>query len=250
MPGGRTAYVTLPADPIHIPGFEGPLEALLHLLDAGELEITAVSLVAVTDQFLALLSLLPRDTAKLDFLAEFLVVAAQLLLLKSRALLPREAERTDKADELDEETLARRLLEYRQFREAAAKLRERHERGERAFARQAPAPLPPTGPAPRLESASPALLARALQRLLASRAPASEQPEVPRVTLAQRLGRVRAAVRAHCRVSFTWLAEDCPTRTDLIITFLAVLELFRAHEVVLEQEELFGEIWVAALGEA
>jgi segregation and condensation protein A len=246
MPGGRTAYVTLPDAALEVPGFSGPLELLLHLLDEGQLEITAVSLAAVTEQYLGFLALLPESTGKLDFLAEFLVIGSRLLLLKSRALLPRETSKPVAGDELDEVTLEERLAEYRRFREAAHRLRQRQERGVRAFSRQAPPPLPPPAPPPRLQGATPDALAAALQRLLAARKPAPEQNLPPRVSLAERIAEVRAAVLAHGQVSFTWLAEGCTTRTDLIVTFLAILELFRRHVVRLQQDELFGEIWLAA----
>lgn len=244
MPGGRTAFATLPAAQIRLPGFEGPFELLLRLLDEGKLALTGVSLAAVTEQYLAVLRLLPQDALKLDALAEFLVVAAHLLLLKSRLLLPRETPPPVESEELDEATLEQRLLEYRRYRAAAVRLREWQERGERAFTRQAPPPLPPPAPPPRLEHAAPEELAKALQRLLAASAPPPETPAPPRVTLAERTEQIRRALAERSQVSFTWLASSCESRADLIITFLAVLELFRARTIQLQQDELFGEIWL------
>ncbi|MGH2370318.1 MAG: segregation/condensation protein A, partial [Chloroflexota bacterium] len=119
MPFGRTAFVSLPAAPIQLPRFEGPLELLLRLLDEGEMEITSISLAAVTDQYLGFLRLLPDESLKLDFLAEFLVVASHLLVLKSRVLLPREAPPPLDDEALDEAALEQRLAEYRRFRDAA-----------------------------------------------------------------------------------------------------------------------------------
>jgi segregation and condensation protein A len=247
MPGGRTAYVTLPDARLSLPGFEGPLELLLHLLDEGELAITAVSLATITDQYLGVLALLPPSSSRLDYLAEFLVVGARLLVLKSRALLPREANRATGEDELDETTLAERLVEYRRYREAAARLRQRQERGARAFARRAPPPLPPPASPARLQGATPDALAAALQRLLAARRPSPAPDLPPRVSLAERIAEVRAAVAAQRQVGFTWLAAGCATRADLIVTFLAILELFRRRVVRLQQDTLFGEIWLTAV---
>ena len=247
MPGGRTVYLTLPETTLNVIGFEGPLELLLHLLDQGKLEITSVALASVAEQYLSFLALLPESTSKLDFLAEFLVVGARLLLLKSRALLPRESSRVDEADAVEDATLEERLVEYQRFRAAAATLRARQERGERAYSRQAPPPLPPPMPPPALKGATPDALARAFQKLLASRADPPAAPSAPpRVSLSERIAEVRAAVAAQRQVSFAWLAEGCASRTDLIVTFLAVLELFRAHAIQLRQDELFGEIWLAA----
>ena len=246
MPIAKTAYASLSDARLTFEGFDGSLELLLHLLDDGRLAITAVSLAKVADQYLATVRLLPHDTVKLDFLAEFLVVGAQLLVTKSRALLPREAARASEDEGLDAAALEERLLEYRRYRQAAGQLGERQERGEPAFHRTAPPPLPPKAPPPRLERAAPEHLAAALQKLLAVRLPAPSAPEPPpRVTIGQRIDQVRRALRERGRVSFVWLAEDCLTRGELIVTFLALLELYRRWEIELEQDELFGEIWIA-----
>ena len=247
MPALKTAYAALSDAPLTLEGFDGSLELLLHHLDAGQLEITAISLAQVADQYLATVRLMPHDTLKLDFLAEFLVVGAQLLVYKSRALLPREAARVDADETLDQSVLEERLREYRRFREAAGQLGQRQERGDRAFPRTAPPPLPPPAPPPKLERAAPEHLAAALQKLLAARTPKqSALPEPPpRVTIGQRIEQIRDAIARRGRVSFMWLAEDCQTRGELIVTFLALLELYRKWEIGLEQDELFGEIWIA-----
>src|SRR5919204_200534 len=119
---------------LELPAFQGPLDLLLTLIERRRLAITDVSLAAVADQYLQAVRSLPeRDP---DLLGEFLVIAARLLLLKSRALLPQ-------ADEPDEEEspddLAERLEEYRRFKEAALALAARFESGEQAF----PHPPPP-----------------------------------------------------------------------------------------------------------
>ena len=247
MPISKTAYSSLSSAPIAIEGFDGSLELLLHYLDDGKLEITAISLAAIADQYLATVRFLPHDSLKMDFLAEFLVVGAQLLVIKSRALLPREADRIDADDALDENALEERLREYRRFRQAAGQLGDRQARGERAFHRTAPPPLPPKAPPPRLERAAPEQLAAALQRLLATKLPEAARPEPPpRITIGQRIEQVRRALRERGRVSFEWLAEDCLTRGELIVTFLALLELYRKWEIVIEQDDLFGEIWIGA----
>ena len=241
----KTAFSSLPTALIQTGGFSGPLELLLHLLGKGELEITSISIAAVSDQYLEMVRLIPAGGQRLDFLAEFLVVGAQLLVLKSRALLPREASRVDTEEILDEAAIESRLREYRHYRQAATQLHERQERGARAFSRMAPPPLPPAAPPPQLERAAPEQLAAALQRLLAARAPTREPEVPPRVTIAERMTQVRYALSDQQRVSFVRLAEDCETCGELIVTFLAVLELYHTHEIELEQDELFGEIWIA-----
>jgi segregation and condensation protein A len=225
-------------------GFSGPLELLLHLLGDGRVAITTIPVASVADQYLAFVRLLPADAPRLDFLAEFLVVAAQLLVLKSRTLLPRGAAR-DEAEALDEAALEERLREYRRYRRAAADLGQRQARGQRAFARLAPPPLPPAPP-PRLTQAAPERLAAALDRLLASRPSEPTPAPAPRMTIAVQIARIRRALAEWGRVSFQALGEECSTRGELVVTFLAILELCRAQAVVLEQADLFGDIWIVA----
>ncbi|MGH2502890.1 MAG: segregation and condensation protein A, partial [Ktedonobacterales bacterium] len=132
-----------PAEPevapytIHLPGFDGPLDLLLHLIEKNQMEITSISLVAVTDQFVAYLR--TWDEPPLPRLAEFVAMAARLLLIKSRSLLPRQS-RAEGADEDDDplddaEALAQRLREYQLAREIARSLRARELAGLQTFSR-------------------------------------------------------------------------------------------------------------------
>ena len=119
--------------------FEGPLDLLLRLVEREELDITGVSLAAVADQYLAYVAALQEVSAA--NLADFLVIAARLLLIKSRSLLPRPECETDVSEQEDVgEQLAQQLLEYKRFKEVAANLREIEAVGLRAFSRIAPPP--------------------------------------------------------------------------------------------------------------
>src|SRR5581483_3028192 len=112
-PGGRLL-------PVRAGEFEGPLDLLLHLIERNELDISAVSLVAVVEQYLQYLELM-RAEMKLEAAADFLVVAGRLLLIKSRSLLPRVEVATDEDEETEDpaEELARQLEEYRRFKQVA-----------------------------------------------------------------------------------------------------------------------------------
>ncbi|HEY1016107.1 MAG TPA: ScpA family protein, partial [Herpetosiphonaceae bacterium] len=126
---------------LQLPAFEGPLDLLLRLIEKQELEITAISLALVADQYLAHVRAM-RDPDPLA-VAEFLALAAQLLLIKSRALLPRpEAGPAAGGDEISGEELARRLREYQRFKQAAERLRAWEAAGLRMWERTAAAPLP------------------------------------------------------------------------------------------------------------
>lgn len=243
----RSALQSLPDAHISVEGFEGPLELLLHLVDQEKIALTSVALAGVAGQYLDIVRLLPNGEHRLDFLAEFLVIGAQLLLLKSRALLPREAQRQPEEVEVDELTLDARLREYRRIRVAAGELLERQERGARSFSRIAAPPLPAPPAPPQLERAAPEQLAAAMQRLLDARPPVAGPEAPPRVTIAGRIEQVRLLVGERGRVSFLWLAADCQSRAELIVTFLAVLELYRSFAIDLEQDQVFGEIWIAGL---
>jgi segregation and condensation protein A len=121
--------------------FEGPLDLLLHLIERDDLDITTVSLVQVTDQYIAALK--AGDSIDLRALAEFVAVGARLMLLKSRALLPRTAEQMS-ADDLEIEEMAAdltaQLEEYRVFKNAASYLKLLDEAGHRSYVRVAPPP--------------------------------------------------------------------------------------------------------------
>jgi segregation and condensation protein A len=221
--------------------FEGPLDLLLSLIRRQELEITAVSLAAVTDQYLAYMEQLQEVDP--GALASFLEVAAQLVLIKSRYLLPRPA--TDLLDEDGEdpaEMLAQRLREYAQFKEAARALRERDALGLRAYVRIASPPDLPR----RVDLGDISvedLLAAVREALDAQPAPpVSEVVEPITVTIGERIDMIRRALRAGRPVTFRSLLRDCRSRIEIIVTFLGLLELMKAGEVVAWQDALFGEI--------
>ena len=224
--------------------FEGPLDLLLTLIRRQELEITAVSLAAVTDQYLAYMERLQEIDP--GALASFLEVAAQLVLIKSRSLLPRpQREATDDDGEEDPaEALAQRLREYARFKAAAQALRERSERGLRAYVRLAPPPALPRqvdlGDVS-LED----LLAAVREALEVQPMPSvTEVVEPMRVTLEECIAAIRRALRRRTRVPFRKLLAGCSSRIEIIMTFLALLELVKQREIAVTQETLFGEILV------
>ncbi len=227
--------------------FEGPLDLLLRLIRREELEVTAVSLAAVTDQYLAYMERLQEIDP--GAMASFLEVAAQLVLIKSRHLLPRPAAKQPDEDEEDPaEELARRLREYAQFKEAAQSLRNREAQGLRAYVRVAPPPDLPRRV--ELDDVSVDDLLTAVRRALDEHPapPVSEVVEPIAVTMEERIAAIRRALREGRPVSFQSLLQDCCSRIEVIVTFLGLLELMKAGEVVTRQEALFGEIVVEAAG--
>lgn len=228
---------------VKTPVFEGPLDLLLHLIEREDLDITTVSLIQVTDQYIA--ALRAGDKIDLRALAEFVAVGAKLLLLKSRALLPRTAEQMA-ADALEMEELAvdltAQLEEYRVFKGAASYLKELEDASHRSFVRIAPPPADwlPTG----LERVTMKRLLSALSRAL-ERLPVVVPPERLQRTLIninERRRMIIDSVRRRGRVSFAGLISDCRTRLEAIVTFIAVLDLLKTEDLVAEQDGAFGEI--------
>jgi segregation and condensation protein A len=230
--------------PVKLPVFEGPLDLLLHLIERNELDISAVSLVLVVDQYMQYLNLM-RAEMKLEAAAEFLVVAGRLLLIKSRSLLPR-AEAPAEAEEIEDpaEELARQLEEYRRFKQVAEELRALKEGGGQAFARTAAAPddIPPvvklTGlDVDRLVDSFRRVLERALEQL-----PSAPPPDAPRVTQAERIAIIENGLVTARTMPFDRLLEDCGSVEDVIVTFLAVLELLKQLRIRVWQRGAFGSI--------
>jgi len=219
--------------------FDGPLDLLLQLIERRELDITTVSLAEVADLYLAYV----RSLEAIDpyDLADFIAVAAKLLLIKSTALLPRPP-RAEPAEELEDPTdLTARLREYQAIREAAGALREREEAGLRSYPRLAPLP-PPAIPLKR-EAGVPSDLVRAferLARLALARVPEETVAREP-FSIAEKMGLVRERTGRGERVSFLELLS-IGGRGEVVATFLAVLELLRLGEIEAWQDERFGDI--------
>lgn len=231
--------LTIDGYQLRLPAFEGPLDVLLSMIERERLAISDVSLVAVTDGFLAYMRHLHDPPPAL--LAEFAGIAARLLVLKSRALLPRPALAEDEPDVDD---LAERLREYQRAKVAAARLRAAEQEGWRSFARPAPAEAPP----PRVVFSVPpvAQLRRALLRSLARGRPEPEVAPLRRlVSIGEMVGRLRGALaRARLPLPFHHLVEG--GRAETIAGFVALLALWRRGEVEATQGALFGDILVTA----
>jgi segregation and condensation protein A len=225
---------------LRLPVFEGPLDLLLYLIEREQLDITAVSLVTVADQYLSYL----RSGEQIDSyaLADFIAIAAKLIYLKSRALLPRPLPPEEDDEDIGDE-LVRRLREYRSFKEAAGWLREMEMRGQRAYPRIAPVqgvPVP-TG----LDGLTVDLLLEIVQEVL------SKQPEEPveevvvrrtEYTVEDKIESLRQLIAENDRVSFRTFISSCHSRLEVIVAFLAVLELIKGVLLTAHQDDAFGDI--------
>jgi segregation and condensation protein A len=237
---------------IHLPSFEGPLDLLLHLIERRQMEITAISLVAVTDQFLEYVRSWQSEEPPMARLAEFITVGAKLLYIKSRSLLPRpprEEEDTEADDAVAEaEELRRQLLEYKLAKEIARLLREREAAGMMSFPRpgqMAPAGELLTWAPPKLVGLEVEALAAAFQRVLAERRRSEPEPlPLPIVRVGDKIAEIEAGLAAHGRVIFEELLRTATSRLAVVVTFLAVLELWHEERITVVQEGLFAPILI------
>jgi segregation and condensation protein A len=232
---------------VELPAFRGPLDLLLHLIEREELEISAVSLMSVTHSYLQALEALEEIDP--GALAEFLMVASRLLLIKSRSLLPQPRPPLEEDEEDSADALVRQLLEYRQFQQIAAALRQREQAGLRVFIRTAPEPEIER----RLDMGNVTIdkLHAALQRVLRRMPNATPLPRVRTypITIAEQISLVRGRLHSAARLNngtaslrFVDLLGEARSRMEVVVTFLAILELIKQHEVDVMQDNTFGEI--------
>lgn len=241
------------ATEIHLPEWDGPLGLLLALVEARRLDVLAVPLGALAEAYLDALATLEGD--RLGNISAFVGVASQLILIKSRAMLPRQpAAGVPLADEgADPEAeLRARLLLYRAFRDAGAALQTRA-LGGALLVRREPGVAVAAGRTQGIVAAAPrldvALLVGALDRLAAvAPAPAPPGEVLPRtITLAARARLIRAALAEAGSVVLQDLLSGVRDRVVAAVTFLALLELVKRHEVTVEQDRPWGPILVRSI---
>ncbi|HEY7724544.1 MAG TPA: segregation/condensation protein A [Anaeromyxobacteraceae bacterium] len=249
------------------PPFEGPLDLLLHLVKEHEVDLFDIPLARVTEAYLATLQAM-RDL-DIDVAGEFLAMAAQLLLMKSKLLLPRTEVAVDAepgeppADPRAE--LVRRLLEYQRYKAAAESLADRDILDRVVFARRARAAPPPVEGPDGLAEVSVLRLVEALDRALRGARPEVQEVAAERLRISDAIGRLADLLRARRRVALAELlagpAEAPNGRAAVVATFLAVLEMARLRllrlvggepgaEVVVEARDTLGDGPVAAGTEA
>jgi len=230
-----------------LPAFEGPLDLLLKLIEREELDITVIALAQVADQYLTHVRAL--EVPDPNALSAFLVMAARLLLIKSRALLPRPPMQSNPDQPLDEAAeLARQLREYQRYKQAAQLLRTWEEQGRRSYLRLAPPPLPPASPRDaQLDVTIGDMIAavqRRMQLLLPLDPPDLPLPAPKVITVAEMADRIRTRLQAQDWVTFDDLLSLAVRRVEVVVALWSVLELLKRGAIVVDQAELFGPITV------
>ena len=220
--------------------FEGPLDLLLHLIKKNEVTITDIPIAAITEQYLATLELM--QGLSLDVAGEFLVMAATLIHIKSRMLLPPDEADQEEDEEGDpREELMRRLLEYQRFKDAAGELERREILRRDVFVRS----LEPPEEAETVgfESVSLFDLIAALRAVL-ERFPKEGFHEVvlEKISVREKMSLLLDDLHRRGKVIFQSLFEGATSRLEVVVTFLAMLELVKIRAVRILQEEATGPI--------
>ncbi len=228
--------------PLHLDVFEGPLDILLHLVRDQKLDINDIPIAKITEQYLAYLDVL--HALNLEVAGEFLVMAATLVHIKSKSLLPRQGDEEEEEEDPEamRRELSRRLVEYERFKEAAARLGDRPVLGRDVFVRDFLGEEVSGGEIA-ITELSMADLITAFKDVL-SRMPAGAAHEfsVERITIADAIAFLLDRLKDAGSVKFEDIVAHCQTRNEIVSFFLGILELVRLKTIRVYQANPLGLI--------
>ncbi|MDO4521542.1 MAG: segregation/condensation protein A [Eubacteriales bacterium] len=242
--------------PVKLQEFEGPLDLLLHLIDKNKVNIFDIPIVEITDQYMEYI----RDIHEEDMgrMSEFLVMAATLLDIKSRMLLPREVNEEGEEEDPRQE-LVERLLEYKLYKYMSYELRDRQEDAQKAMYKEMTLPKEvleyrqPVDVSELLGNVTLEQLNRMFQDVMKRQESRLDpvrskfgQMEKEEVNLEETTAHVEEYIRKHRKCSFKSLLEHQKGKMRIIITFLTILELMKTGKIEVEQEDTFAEIMITA----
>ena len=230
--------------------FEGPLDLLLYLIKKSEVDIYNIPIEQITTQYMEYLNMMRM--LDLNIAGEFIVMAATLMMIKSRMLLPVD-ERPEEEEEEDDPRwdLVRQLVEYKKFKDAAMHLQERELHQENVFDLGAETViLEPDEPGLVIQDVSLFDLLNAFSEVLKKAAvDAIGEIYAEQFTVADKIDTILAALKRRKKVAFSSLFGEKAGRHEIICTFLALLELIRLRQVAVDQEDRFGEIMLCEMDE-
>lgn len=228
--------------------FEGPLDLLLYLIKQDEIDIYDISLERITSQYLEYLQAFKE--LNIELAGEFIVMAANLIYLKSRSLLPLDQQppEEDAGEEDPRWELIRQLIEYKKFKEAAADLHLRELEQERIFPREAASPLAIQEPL-RLGEVGIFQLINAFQMVIKRVEARQDVQEIfgERFSVSEKIETILRRVATGDRLRFSDLFGAVVSRLEVVVTFLALLELVRLKQVRAVQKSIFEEIEILAV---
>ena len=240
--------------PVKLPVFEGPLELLLHLIEKNKIDIYDIPIVEITNQYMEYIRQMERED--LNIMSEFLVMAATLLDIKCRMLLPKEVNEEGEEEDPRQE-LVEQLLQYKMYKYISYELRDREVLGGQRFYRDAPLPkevaqysqpvdldeLIGDLTLTRLHEIFREVIRRQHDKIdpVRSRFGKIEKEEV---TLPEKMEFLAEYTRTHRSFRFRDLLMRQTSKVQVIVTFLAVLEMLKAGKITVRQEDTFGEIMI------
>ena len=229
---------------IKLPEFEGPMDLLLHLIRENKVDIYDIPISLITGQYLEYIEIM--NELDLEIAGEFLVMAATLIQIKSRMLLPPDEEAPPEEMEDPRLELVQRLIEYQSYKDAAAILKEREDESMKLFGRQPEEPkeeeLPQ--PEPYLFDVNLFDLLAAFKKLLSNAPPEMRTITRETLTVKDKMMHIAEIIETIDSIRFEELFKDTFSRVQLIVTFLALLELLRLGLARVYQEKEFGNIWI------
>lgn len=242
------------AIPVKINVFEGPLYLLLHLIEKNKIDIYDIPIVEITDQYMEYIH--GMETEDLGTMSEFLVMAATLLDIKCKMLLPREVNEEGEEEDPREE-LVQKLLEYKMYKYMSYELKDKLDGAAGVFYKKATIPgevlkyREPVDPQELLSSLTLEKLNQIYQSILKKQESKLDPIrskfgtiEKEEVSLSDKMVEMRDYAASHRNFSFRSLLEGQTSRIQVIVTFLSILELMKMGYVCVEQEELFDDIQV------
>lgn len=237
--------------------FEGPLDLLLHLIDKNKFNIFDIPIVEITEQYLDYLNRMQEEN--LDVMSEFLVMAATLISIKAKMLLPRE-EKEEEEEEDPRAELVRRLLEYKMYKYASLELKDMNLDARKNYYKPAtipkevleykeeidPAEVIGDVTLAKLNEIFTQVMKRTVDRVdpVRSKFGTIEKDEV---RIEDKMDDIRASIRGLKGINFKTLLEIQATKINIIVTFMAILELMKVGDITIRQDELFGDIIIDSL---
>jgi len=223
---------------VKLPIFEGPFDLLLHLIKKEEINIYDIPIAKITRQYLEYLNLM--KALDLEIASEFLVIAALLLSIKSRMLLPKQLPEEEEETEEDSRLeLAKKLIEYKKYKEVSAKLEQRLSFYQDIFTRPCVFEKEET----ELVECDLFEMVLALQKILKEKE-ARIEILLEDTSVEQKMDWIQRLLAQQRKISFFSLFKDTKQKIEVVITFLALLELIRLKKIYVCQHRLFSEIWI------
>ena len=243
--------------PVKLPVFEGPLDLLLHLIEKNKIDIYDIPIVEITDQYMEYIHMMEKED--LNIMSEFMVMAATLLDLKCKMLLPRE-ENEEGEEEDPREELVQQLLEYKMYKYMSYELKDKMAEASRCVYKKETMPeevlsyKPPIDLSEligditlkKLQEIFQAVIKRQEDKIDPIRSKFGEI-EKEQVSVEDAMDELEAYAAFHRKFSFRGLLKGKRGKLQVIVTFLAILELMKMGVIRISQEKLFDDIWITSL---